>query len=94
MNKQHHSGIAQDAASRQAALVRSMIEDLERTIQILHIDICTEEKRLRVFDKADPRYSVLARTLKARSDNLKTTVANLKQRLTSLTANEGLPAAA
>ena len=94
MNKQHHSGIAQHAASRQAALVRSMIEDLERTIQILHIDICTEEKRLRVFDKADPLYSVLARTLKARSDNLKTTVAYLKQRLTSLTVNEGLPAAA
>lgn len=94
MNKQHHSGIAQYTASRQAALVRSMIEDLEQTIQILHIDICTEEKRLRVFDKADPLYSVLARTLKARSDNLKTTVADLKQRLTSLTANEGLPAAA
>jgi hypothetical protein len=40
-----------------------MLEDLERTIQILHIDIWTEEERVRVFDKADPLYSVLARTL-------------------------------
>jgi hypothetical protein len=49
---------------------------------------------LRVFDKADPLYSVLARTLRARSENLKTTVTDLKQRLTLLTANESLPAAA
>ena len=63
-------------------------------IQILHIDICTEEERVRVFDKADPLYSVLARSLGARSDNLKTTVTDLKQRLTWLTADESLLAAA
>lgn len=90
MNKQHHSGIA----LRQAALLRSIIRNLERTFQILPIDIYTEEKHLRVFDKADPLYSVLARTLRARSENLKTTVTDLKQRLTLLTANESLPAAA
>jgi hypothetical protein len=94
VNKQHHSGIAQDTALRQAALLRSMIGDLERTFQILPINICTEEKHLRVFDKADPLYPVPARTLKARSDNLKTMVTDLKQRLTLLTANECLPAAA
>ncbi len=75
-------------------MIRSMIDDLERTILILHIDICTEEERVRVFDKADPLYSILARSLGARSENLKTTVADLKRRLTWLTANESLLAAA
>ena len=55
MNKLRHSGISN---SRQAAVIKSMLEDLERTIQILHIDICTEEERVRVFDKVDPLYSV------------------------------------
>ena len=78
MNNLRHS----ETALKSAAVIRSLIDDLERTIQILHIDICTEEERVRVFDKADPEYSVLARSLGARSDNLKTTVADLKQRLT------------
>jgi len=43
-----------------------MLEDLERTIQILQVDICTEEERVRVFDKADPLYSALARALTVR----------------------------
>jgi hypothetical protein len=83
-----------ETALKHAAVIRTMIDDLERTIQILHIDICTEEERVRVFDKADPLYSVLARSLGARRDNLKTTVADLKRRLTSLTADESLLAAA
>jgi hypothetical protein len=83
VNNLRHS----ETALKHAAVIRSMIDDLERKIQILHIDICTEEERVRVFDKADPQYSVLARSLGARSDNLKTTVADLKQRLTAHRAN-------
>jgi pantothenate synthetase len=49
VNKLRHSGIS---TSRQAAVIRSMVEDLQRTIQILLIDICTEEERVQVFDKA------------------------------------------
>jgi hypothetical protein len=64
VNKQHHCEITQDTALRQAALLRSIIREFERTFQILPIDIFTEEKHLPVFDKADPQYSVLARTLK------------------------------
>jgi hypothetical protein len=62
-----------------------MLEDLERTIQILHIDICTEEERVQVFDRADPLYSVLARTLTSRRDNLIVTVADLEKRLYTTT---------
>ena len=41
MNKLRHSEIS---TSRQA-VIKSMLEDLERTIQILQVDICTEEER-------------------------------------------------
>jgi hypothetical protein len=67
-----------------------MVEDLERTIQILQIDICTEEERVRVFDKADPLYSALARTLTSRRDNLIVTVADLEKRLHAIT--QAIPA--
>jgi hypothetical protein len=77
-----HSGIS---TSRQAAVIRSMVEDLQRTIQILLIDICTEEERVQVFDRADPLYSVLARTLTSRRDNLIATVADLEKRLYTIT---------
>ena len=82
MNKLRHSGIS---TSRQAAVIRSMVEDLQRTIQILLIDICTEEERVQVFDKADPLYSVLARTLTSRRDNLIVTVADLERHLCAIT---------
>ena len=62
VNKLRHSEIS---TSRQAVF-KSMLEDLERTIQILQVDICTEEERVRVFDKADPLYSALARALTVR----------------------------
>ena len=87
MNNLRHSGIS---TSRQAAVIRSMLEDLERTIQILHIDICTEEERVRVFDKANSLYSGLARTLTSRRDNLIVTVADLEKRLDTIT--QAIPA--
>ena len=65
MNKLRHLEIS---TSRQA-VIKSMLEDLERTIRILQVDICTEEERVRVFDKADPLYSALARALTFRRDN-------------------------
>jgi hypothetical protein len=40
-----HSGTAQETALRQAAVIRGMMDDLERTIQILNIDISTEEEQ-------------------------------------------------
>src|ERR1700675_2991950 len=50
MAKLPHSGTAQETALRQAAVIRGMMDDLERTIQILNIDILTEEERALVFD--------------------------------------------
>ena len=83
MNKLRHSGIS---TSRQAAVIRSMVEDLNGTVQILDIEIRTEEERVRVFDKADALYPVLARTLTSRRDNLIVTVADLEKRLYAITS--------
>ena len=86
MEKVHHSGNSQETALKQAAVIGGMLNDLDRTIQILGIDISTEEERVRVFDVCDPAYPILARTLADRRDNLKVTVAALKQRLRMIVA--------
>jgi hypothetical protein len=72
-------------------MIRGMIDDLERSIQILNIDILTEEERVLVFDRSDPAYPIIARTLTARRDNLIVTVADLAERLRAITAT--IPAA-
>jgi hypothetical protein len=91
MAKLHHSGTTQETVLRQAAVLRGMIYDLGRTIHILNIDILNEEERVRVFDRSDPAYPILARTLTARRDNLIVTVADLEERLHAITA--AIPAA-
>jgi hypothetical protein len=91
MAKLRHSRTAEEAALRQAAVLRGMIYDLGRTIHILNIDILTEEESVRVFGRSDPAYSILARTLTARRDNLIVTVADLEERLHTITA--AIPAA-
>lgn len=47
MAKLHHSGNSQEAAFKQAAVIGGMLNDLDRTIQILDIGISTEEERVR-----------------------------------------------
>jgi hypothetical protein len=86
MAKLHHSGIAQETELKQAALIERMTDDLNRTVQILNIHISTEEERVRIFDRSDPAYPVLARTLIARRDNLLVTIAALKQLLPAVGA--------
>ena len=81
MKTQHHFEIESEDARREVAQIRTMIVDLDQVVQILASDIATEEERSRVFDRSDPAYSILARTLAARRDNLKITIAALEQRL-------------
>jgi hypothetical protein len=81
MTKLHRS----ETALKHAPVIQGMIGDLERTVQILNVDICTEEERVRVFDRSEPTYPILARTLRARRDNLNVTIAFLAQRLHAIT---------
>lgn len=86
MAKLHYSGISQETRLRQVAVIPEMIADLERVAQILKIDISTEEERVRVFDTSDSAYPILARSLRARRDNLHETIAALAQRLHAIGA--------
>jgi hypothetical protein len=84
MAKLHRSGNYQETALREGVVIGGMLNDLWRTIQILNIDISTEEERARVFDMRDPAYPILARTMAARRENLKVTVAALEHRLRTI----------
>ncbi len=79
MRKQRHFGIAAGTAAREIAVITAMMDDLRRVVEILECDVATEESRSRVFDKSDPAYPILARSLAARRDNLKSTVAALSR---------------
>jgi ABC-type transporter Mla subunit MlaD len=70
------------AALREAVQIGKMISDLDRLVRILDCDIATEEAG--VFDRSNGAYPELARTLAARRDNLRNTIAALEQRLPNL----------
>ncbi|MBR1157507.1 hypothetical protein [Bradyrhizobium sp. JYMT SZCCT0428] len=86
MNKQRYTETASAIAIREARVIRNMLADLDRTICLLDGDIAAEEERSQIFEIFDPRYSLLARTLVARRDNVKVTVATLARRLRAITA--------
>ena len=94
MKSQHHFEIRCEIEPREAAQIRTLIADLDRIVQVLTCDIATEEERARVFDRSDAKYAILARTLAARRDNLKDTIAALEQRLATIKAPLFEPVAA
>jgi hypothetical protein len=55
-----------------------LISDLARMVRLLDCDILVEEERTLVFDPQDAAYSMLARALRTRRDNLKATIAMLE----------------
>jgi hypothetical protein len=86
MKHQRHFERASDVAIREAAQISTMISDLDRLVRLLDCDITTEEERARISDRSDPAYPILARTLAARRNNLRYTIAALEQRLTTIKA--------
>jgi hypothetical protein len=91
MNKQRHTETASATAIREARVISIMLADLDSTIRLLEDDIAAEQVRTQVFDIFDPLYSMLARTLVERRDNVKVTVTTLAHRLRSITST--IPAA-
>lgn len=69
------------AAAIAAAQIRALIDSISHYVQSLNYDIETEERHTKYSDCRDPAYSVLARSLTARRDNLAATIAALKKRL-------------
>jgi hypothetical protein len=88
MKHQRQFERASDVALREAEQIRTLIVNLERTVGILNCDIATEEECAGVSDRADAAYPILARTLAARRDNLKDTIAALEKRVSGLEANQ------
>jgi hypothetical protein len=66
---------------REATKTRTLIQDLMRIVEILNADISSEEQDAGVADPARAQYPVLARTLRARRDNLLETISALRQQL-------------
>jgi len=79
MKHQRHFDTYQ-AAQRENALMK-MIDELDRSVQLLNADIAIEENRVWIFDRSDAAYPILARGLAARRDNLMDTIDELKKRL-------------
>ena len=81
-----HGRVGDESALREASQIRTLISDLDRIVQILNCDIATEEERVRVFDRSDVTYPLLAVTLVARRDNLRDTIAVFERRLATIKA--------
>ena len=78
MRHQQRFGTDGEAA---AAQIRTLIDSISRNVQSLNYDIEAEEERTGCWDRRDPAYSVLARSLTVRRDNLAATIAALQERL-------------
>ncbi len=66
---------------RDAYQIRTVIADLDRTIQLLNCDIGMREEDAGTNDPADLAYPATARAMAVRRDNLEITVAALERRL-------------
>lgn len=86
MASQHHFELKLAFASREAAQIGTLIQDLKHRISIFDSHIALEEKETRIYDPAHFAYSVSAKSLAARRDNLKVTIAALEARLVRLKA--------
>ncbi|WP_441237524.1 hypothetical protein [Bradyrhizobium sp. 930_D9_N1_4] len=61
--------------------LHALIADLNWRLQMLEGDIAEEERNARNDDPGSPTYSMLALTLRARRDNLRTSIAVLEARI-------------
>jgi hypothetical protein len=80
MEHQRHFDTS-EAKQRAAVKIRKMIGDLDRNVHLLNCEIASEEVRTRISDRSDAAYSILARMLAIRCDNLRDTIAALERRL-------------
>jgi hypothetical protein len=58
--------------------IATLIGDLWRSVEVLTADIEHEEMHSGVRNVEDPNYPVLARSLRARRDNIRATIATLE----------------
>jgi hypothetical protein len=88
MKHQRHFEIDGQTALRETAQISTMIRDLNRTVQVLELEIETQEVRSGVRDLSNFAYPILSKTMVDRRDNLKVTNATLEQRLKQFNPTE------
>jgi hypothetical protein len=71
-----HTVASRDAARSHAA--NSLVFELQQMAALLQAALAEEESRATVPDPSDPQYSMLARSLRARHDNLLKTISSLQ----------------
>jgi hypothetical protein len=69
---------APGSAAANRLQIATLIESLLRSVELLAVNIEHEETRAGVRDLSDPAYPVLARSLRARKDNIQATMASLE----------------
>jgi hypothetical protein len=57
---------------------KRFISDLRRLVQLLDVDLETEEERTGILDPTNMNYPVLARKLRVRRENLTATISRLE----------------
>ena len=67
--------------------IETLVIHLSGRVRLLDSDIEAEEERTRCKDRRDAAYSILARTLVARRDNLSATIASLQERVATSAAD-------
>jgi hypothetical protein len=78
MKQQRHLGII--TPTREVTQARALITDLHRLVDLLNVDIDCREQEAGVTDLAQPEYPAVARTMRARRDNLLETISALGRR--------------
>lgn len=68
--------------------IETLVTSLNGRLRLLDSDIQAEEERTHCRDCRDPAYSILARALIARRENLSATIAALQDRVAALEAPE------
>ena len=86
MKRRRRFGTEVETPAIPAAQIRTLIDSISPFVQSLNYDIEAEEDRTRCWDCRDPAYSILARSLTARRDNLAVTIAALQARLAPMEA--------
>jgi hypothetical protein len=73
--------------------LKNLIGELERSMAMLTSDVQREEQKTGVFEIESPCYSILARHLRSRRDNIASTVAVLAKRFRGVAPAEFAQAA-
>jgi hypothetical protein len=78
MTKQQLFETSANRASQETTQIETLIGRLARTAELMDADINQEEKLASVSDPRDPAYPMIARSLKARRDNLTASISSLQ----------------